>query len=59
VVEGDEKLLYDAIGKGAAHIDSLCEKTGLSASRASTVLLEMELKGIVEQRPGKSFLRRV
>ncbi|CAG0972172.1 DNA processing protein DprA [Gammaproteobacteria bacterium] len=57
--EGDELLLYNAIGKGMEHIDSLCAKTGLSAARASTLLLEMELKGIVEQKPGKSFLRRI
>lgn len=56
--EGDERLLYDAIGDGLVHIDSLLEKTGLSAARASMLLLDMELKGIVEQRPGKSFLRR-
>lgn len=59
VPEGDEKLLYDALGKGALHIDSLCDKTGLSAARASMLLLDMELKGMIEQRPGKSFLRRI
>jgi DNA processing protein len=59
VPEGDEKLLYDALGKRALHIDSLCDKTGLSAARASMLLLDMELKGMVEQRPGKSFLRRI
>ncbi|MBI2400104.1 MAG: DNA-processing protein DprA [Deltaproteobacteria bacterium] len=57
--EGDEKLLFDALGKGAVHIDSLCEKTGLSAARTSTLLLNMELKGMIEQKPGKSFLRRI
>ena len=57
--EGDEKLLFDALGKNLVHIDSLCEKTGLSPSRTSTLLLDMELKGMVEQKPGKSFLRRI
>ena len=57
--EGDEKLIFDALGASVVHIDSLCEKTGLSAAKASTVLLEMELKGMVEQKPGKSFLKRV
>lgn len=57
--EGDEKLLYEAIGKGLVHIDSLIEKTGLSVAKASMLLLDMELKGIVEQKPGKSFSRRV
>jgi DNA processing protein len=57
--EGDEKLLFDAIGKELVHIDSLCEKTGLSAAKTSTLLLSMELKGMIEQKPGKSFLRRI
>lgn len=59
MVEGDELLIFNALGSTLVHIDSLCEKTGLSAARASTLLLEMELKGIVEQRPGKAFLKRV
>ena len=59
IAEGDESLLFDALGDCLVHIDSLCEKTGLSAARASILLLEMELKGIVEQKPGKSFLKRV
>jgi len=57
--EGDELLIFKALGTSLVHIDALCEKTGLSAARASTVLLEMELKGMVEQKPGKSFLKRV
>lgn len=57
--EGDERLLYEALGSALVHIDTLAEKTGLGAARTSMLLLEMELKGIVEQRPGKSFLRRV
>jgi DNA processing protein len=57
--EGDEKLLFDALGTGVVHIDSLCEKTGLGAARTSMLLLDMELKGMVEQKPGKSFLRRI
>lgn len=59
VPEGDEKLLYDAIGTGLVHIDSLVEKTGLGIARTSMLLLDMELKGLVEQKPGKSFLRRI
>jgi len=57
--EGDELLIFRALGTSLVHIDALCEKTGLSAARASTVLLEMELKGMVEQKPGKAFLKRV
>lgn len=57
--EGDERRLFDALGTDAVHIDELARMTGLGAARTATVLLEMEIKGTVEQRPGKSFLRRV
>lgn len=59
VVEGDEALFWDALEDGPMHIDSLLEKTGVSAGKAATVLLNMELKGYVEQKPGKQFVRRI
>jgi DNA processing protein len=40
------------------HIDSIVEKTGLSVQRATSVLLDMELRGLIEQHPGKIFMRR-
>lgn len=56
---GEERLVWEALEEGPAHIDSIMEHTGLSVARASTVLLDMELKGIIEQKPGKCFLRRI
>lgn len=58
VVEGDEALFLDALEDGPMHIEGLLERTGVSAARAATVLLDMELKGYVEQKPGKQFVRR-
>ncbi len=40
------------------HVDDIVRKTGLSVSEILSVLLELELKGIVTQRPGKLFQRR-
>ncbi len=54
----DELLLWQALENEPLHIDGLIEKTGLSASRASAILLDMELKGFVGQHPGKIFLRK-
>ncbi len=54
----DEKLLWRTLKNEPLHIDSIIEKTGLTAGRTSAILLEMELKGFVEQYPGKRFLRR-
>jgi DNA processing protein len=37
------------------HIDSIIEQSGLGASVVLRILLELELKGIVSQHPGKLF----
>jgi DNA processing protein len=39
-------------------IDSIIQKTGLPASKVSSVLLNMELKGLIQQQAGKQFIRR-
>ena len=39
-------------------IDRIIQNTGFSASRISSLLLDMELKGLIEQQPGKQFIRR-
>jgi DNA processing protein len=43
--------------KGAAklHIDSIIDQSGLTASTVLKLLLELELRGIVTQHPGKLF----
>lgn len=58
VPEGDERLVFRALGSDPLHIDSITEITGLSAVKTSTLLLEMELKGMITQCPGKCFIRR-
>jgi len=58
-LEGEEMLILKALKGGPEHIDGILQATGLTAARASTVLLQMELKGFIEQKPGKCFLRRV
>jgi len=40
------------------HIDILAKKTDLSISEVLSVLLKLELKGVVVQNPGKFFQRR-
>jgi DNA processing protein len=44
-------LLHDC----SLHIDEIIEATGLSASRVSQILLELELQGFVKQLPGNRF----
>jgi DNA processing protein len=38
-----------------AHIDELAMATGQSTSDLLALLLELELKGVVQQLPGKCF----
>lgn len=54
----EEKMLLKSLAGGPLHIDGIVDITGLSVSKASSLLLEMEFKGYVEQLPGKCFLRK-
>ncbi|MBE9532029.1 MAG: DNA-protecting protein DprA [Proteobacteria bacterium] len=38
------------------HIDQISSKTGLATHNTTSLLLDMELKGYIEQHPGKCFL---
>ena len=51
----DEKVVFNAIEKPASHIDSIVRSTELPINQVSSVLLMLELKGIIEQLPGKMF----
>ncbi len=55
---GTEQSIMDLLEAEPLHIDVLAEKTGLTPQRASSVLLDMELRGLVGQQPGKIFIRR-
>jgi DNA processing protein len=43
----------------AQHIDELLERTGFSVSEALSVLLDLEIKGLIMQLPGKFFQRKL
>ena len=51
----EESLVYDTLDAYPLHIDELSRKTGLNVGRLSVVLLNLELKGLVVQSPGKYF----
>lgn len=52
----EEKKLLAAIDPEASHIDLIIERSELSPGRVSSLLLTMELNGIVRQLPGKLFV---
>lgn len=58
MAEDEERLLYNLLEEEPLHIDSIQQKSGLPSDRLAYLLLTMELKGFVEQRPGKFFVKR-
>ena len=53
----DERTVFDAIGVPSSHIDTIVRTTQLPISQVSSVLLMLELKGIIQQLPGKQFTK--
>lgn len=51
----DEARVYQAIGPYPIHIDELVRKTSLGPGLVSSILLKLELAGLVRQSPGKYF----
>ncbi|UCF80448.1 MAG: DNA-processing protein DprA [Acidobacteriota bacterium] len=55
----EEEAIYEYLSPAdPVHIDSLALKTGFSISTLLTHLLSMEIRDVVEQLPGKLFLRK-
>ena len=55
----DENVVFNAIEIPTSHIDSIVRATELPINQVSSVLLMLELKGIIEQLPGKMFSKVV
>ena len=55
----DEKTIFDAIEVPSSHIDTIVRTTQLPIGQVSSVLLMLELKGIVQQLPGKQFVKNI
>ncbi len=54
-LNSSESSVLDKIGKKPIHIDTLIPMTGLNAGNLLNILLTLELKGYIEQLPGKTF----
>lgn len=52
---GLQKTIFNAVLPSRIHIDDLISATGLSSAELLSSLTTMELKGIIEQHPGKFF----
>ena len=51
----DEARVYDALEPYTIHIDELTRKISMESAKLSGILLQLELKGLVHQSPGKYF----
>ncbi len=51
----DQASLLKMIDAYPVHIDDLCRRAGMDIGRLSGLLLNLELKGLIYQRPGKYF----
>lgn len=56
-LDPEAQRVYELIEDEPAHIDDLITGAGLNSGRLSAVLLELELGGLVQQLPGKRFVR--
>ena len=54
----EERKLYDLLGETPLHIDTLLRESQLEPGRALSFLLDLELKGLVLQSPGKCFSKK-
>jgi len=54
----EEEKIYDALSEDPVHIDALAQALGEPPSTLLTRLLNMELRSIVTQLPGKQFVRK-
>ena len=57
-LEEEEERVFCLLEDEPIHIDSIIAQTGMSASCVSTILLQLELKGLVQQLSGKRFVKR-
>ncbi len=55
-LEKDEKKVADILSSEPMHIDDIIRQSGISSNRLLTLLLNLELKGVVKQIDGKKFL---
>jgi len=57
-LDGDAAAVYAALSGTPRHADELARAAGLAPGPALGALLQLELEGLAEQRPGQQFVRR-
>ena len=57
-VTAEEKRILDELTPYPVHIDCVLRQVPLPPGKVSSLLLQLELKGLVQQSPGKLFARK-
>ncbi len=57
-ITGESKIL-NVLNTGSLHKDTICEKTGLAAPEVNSLLLLMELRGMVIHMPGGYYSKPI
>ena len=52
-----ESIVWEALGNDGLHVDALGRMIGQAPPQLATLLLEMELRGLVRQMPGQHYVR--
>ena len=55
-LSAEERRVFEALGPYPIHIDELARSLSIASGRLSSILLKLELNGLVEQLPGKLFM---
>ena len=57
--EGERAVLKLLSGDESVHIDALAEATGITVQGLAGVLLELEMRDLIRQLPGRCFVRKL
>jgi DNA processing protein len=55
----EEEVLYKLLGETPLHIDTIIRESQLDPGKVSSLLLNLELKGLISQWPGKCFNKKM
>jgi len=56
-LDADEMTIFEKLDRQPQHIDDICRELSWPMAKVMAVLLNLELKGSVQQLPGKYFVR--
>ncbi len=55
----DERIIYELLDENPLHIDTIIRESGFDAGKVSSLLLDLELRGLISQWPGKCFTKKM